>query len=96
MGSMPTSSSENSYDGSSVFRGKFCDVEALLERVLFLGSGNELIIPLSNKPEGLASLWIGGNCDPEDVRIADGLVVLGRLNSVSTSGVVLNIRCGSS
>ena len=48
-GSMPSSSSENSYDGSTAFRENDCDVGAFFGGAMFLGSGKELVRPLSDE-----------------------------------------------
>jgi hypothetical protein len=49
MGSMPNSSSENSYDGSTVFREKACDADTRFNGAFFLSSTKELLGVSSNE-----------------------------------------------
>jgi hypothetical protein len=72
MGSMPPSSSENSYDGSTVFRENVREAGARFDVVFFLDSV-KLVRTSFEELWGLEFLWEGDCFDPEAVRVADEL-----------------------
>jgi hypothetical protein len=86
MGSMPPSSSENSYDGSTIFREKVREAGACFDAVFFRGSVKKVVCTSSEELWGLGFLWEGDCFDPEAVRVADELGFWGSCTSVLASG----------